>query len=213
MAVEFQVTNPLDNSVKTLNLAAHPSEGIKARHERDLPFYNKDSERETVAQLLGIDYPKQESLRRSPEFADEVDTYIESQDGLQDNEETRKRLGVMPAERKSRGAQAGSGGLTKGQVAQIGQQFVDIIKDVTEPLATDETQLTHDYITNILNNHVEVTGELEPLPLKPTRKSGGADTEEGIKSKIAKLQAKLAELGVETEGDDEDEDDDSDELF
>lgn len=194
---DYTVTHPIDGTEKTLSLQIPVQEAIQARHVENIPFYNVDKEKDTVASRLGIDYTKQESLRRSPEFADDVALYIANDPILKDDADTRKKLGVMDAERKRRGSNGGSGGITKAQQTEIGGQFLDIVKHRTEGMDEEGARhLTHEYVTNLLNNHVEITGELEPLPLKPVKTAKPSEKEAELEEQVRLLTQQLADLGV-----------------
>ena len=135
--MQFKITNPINNKVREISLDLEPVVGVRARHEHSLPFWSKEEEKETVAALLGLNYTNQEALRRSPEFATVVEDFIVDNSLTQDDE-TRKHLGVLPAERRVR---VSNGRITKGQTAKVGQMFLDLVDDTTKGMQTDDTHL------------------------------------------------------------------------
>lgn len=196
MSHQVTVTNPVTEKQTTLSLENTIKSAIHRRHSESLPFYHRDAEKDTVARHLGVDYPKLEKLRRSPEWKSEVEEAVQEL-GLPNDEATHKNLGVMSAERKSRDGVTRNQGISKTAESEIGQAVVELVRAITEPLAVEGSYLSKDYVLNLINGgHFEYTGgELPPLPVKKEdpKKERKSKTKQ-LEDQVAQLEAKLAEL-------------------
>lgn len=187
MAHSLQITNPLTGKPRVITIQNPLESAIKRRHEEKLSWYHRDPEKDTVAKHLGLDYPKLDAIRRSPELSEVVDDYIDGSPNLENSEEVRTHLGVKPAEAKTRGG-GRSQKLTKSAELEIGQNFIGFIRALTEPLANEENYLSKDYIDDVINSgNLQYNGDLPPLPQRPVTKSSSV-------SKTAMLQAQVDEL-------------------
>ena len=165
----FKITNPLDKSIKELSLLIDPYDAVEIRHERNIPFYNRDKNVETIASLLGVGYTKIESLRRSPEFSGVVDDFL-CENAIEITEKIRVKLGVLPPERNFRGPLGKRKAITQKDVIEIGQTVVNLVDGVTEELGlkTSETELTTEYVLGVINNQIVFNHDaFDALPLKP----------------------------------------------
>lgn len=94
----FEFTNSNGN---TISVDHEPSDLIAYRFADDpLSWYNgSDKEAETISRVHGISYPKLMELRRSPEFKDAAEEYLEN-NGYEMNEENLEQAGVLGEKRR-----------------------------------------------------------------------------------------------------------------
>jgi len=94
----FEFTNSNGNQI---SIDHEPSDLIAYRFADDpLSWYNgSDKEAETISRIHGISYPKLMELRRSPEFKEAVEEYLEN-NGYEVNEENLEQAGVLGEKRQ-----------------------------------------------------------------------------------------------------------------
>lgn len=192
MAYDFVVTNPLSGKQKTLQLSDTVQNALRLKHTQEVSFYNADAEQQTMASLLGLNYPQIESLRRSPEFDREVETFISmNSETLTDTPELRAKLGVMGPERLTR---ASKSALTKANCQLLGEQFVERLVVATQPLEGENTFLSVDYAAMVLGEYVFFSDSLPPLPEKPV-KPKAQDKTAALEAEVESLRQQLREMG------------------
>ena len=210
MSHQVSVTNPVTGKQTTLSIANTIKSAIHRRHNESLPYYHRNPEKDTVASHLGVDWPKLERLRRSPEWKAEVEGSAEEL-GLPNDDTTHKNLGVMSAERKSRGGGV-KYGITKSAEAEIGKSVVELVRAITEPIAVEGSYLSKEYVLDLINGgHIEYTGEKLPaLPIKEVKeKPERTSKTKQLQDEVAKLKAQLAELRGESDDEDAGESEES----
>ena len=185
--MNFEVTNPLTGKSRTLVLQDSVQSALQLRHENLTPFYNKDSKKDTLARRLGLDYTKMELLRRSPEFNEEVSAFISVTPDLEDDAETRQRLGVMPAERRYRSKT----GFSNMFLQELGKSVVNLITNEVSEVIDEDSIVTADYVRKIADENLTVS---EPLPEPPKK-----EVKERKLSKTAALEQQVAELRARLE--------------
>ena len=94
----FEFTNSNGNLISIDN---EPSDLIAYRFADDpLSWYNgSDKDADTISRLNGISYPKLMELRRSPEFKEAVEEYLDNND-YEVNEENAVQAGVLGEKRQ-----------------------------------------------------------------------------------------------------------------
>ena len=94
----FDFTNSNGNMV---SIDHEPSDLIAYRFADDpLSWYNgSDKEAETISRIHGISYPKLMELRRSTEFKEAVEEYLEN-NGYEVNDENFEQAGVLGEKRQ-----------------------------------------------------------------------------------------------------------------
>lgn len=187
MSHEFRVTNPISEKQKTLTLENTVQSALTRRHVDGVIFYHKDVSRDTMARHLGLNYPNFETMRRSPEFGEEVTAFIVN-NGLEDSPELREDLGVMGSARQLRPLLS----LTnRSMLQEVGKSFTDMVIEAVQSDLTDETEVTPEYIRTVLSEYTELATELPELPKKPVKAKALTKTQ--------KLQAQIIELTAELE--------------
>lgn len=191
---EFHATNPVNGKVKVLNIENSVQSALKLRHEQNTSFYNKDASKPTLARHLGLDYPKMEAMRRSPEFDDEVSAFISGHE-LENTPEKRTHLGVMKPERTSRGVN-GTGSFTRAFNQEVGEFVTELIKNEATDLLDDDTHITPEYVKSVVTEQLQIVGNLPPLPVKPVKPVRITKTA-ALEDQVAKLREQLIAQGID----------------
>lgn len=198
--LDFQVTNPVSGRKRYLVLKNTVASALKLRDIDGVPFFNTYSRMNpnqvTMANHLGLDYAKMEALRRSPEFAEEVDTYIANSETAVATESTRVRLGVMPPERQARQSD-GHLGFNRSVYQEIGIALTERIQSAVffRTYNTDK-YVSPEFVKSIISDYLKIDDtdlDFPELPTRPVKTPRSVETKQDLRKRAADAEKRAAE--------------------
>lgn len=190
-SLDFTATDPLTGKTRDFLLKEEPSVAIGLRLRNKLAFTNRNKDVETVASVLGLNPTSMTFVRSSPEWKAEVVAFIKTE-GLVNNAQLRKRLGVVNPSRKARSRSFKA--VTKSEVSEFGGMVVSKIRELVEE--DDDRQITFNYLKKVLDECITFS-DLPNLPSIKSHEAAAARTKlEKLQNQVDILNAQLESHGI-----------------
>lgn len=194
--IVYQITNPIKGYRRPLYLDNTVESALALRHAGGI-LYDTNKKRETFASHLGLDYGQVMRLRRSPEFAKDVETYITENPPLVNDKETQEWLGVVTHEEGSLGRD-GKQLFTDTTREEVVEMLVEFIrKNLRYGLKYSQGEyISPDYVKEIIENHLVLDDAGISAPPRVTKKQKPISKSQRLQHENDLLRKKLADAGL-----------------